>query len=177
MLELRNITPDEFERWMRTESRAHSNRSHHDPEALRPHFDSALTIAVFEDGQIVGGAHSHLLGMSVPGGGATVASVSNVEVQPMHTQRGIMTQMMSHQIDGIHERSEPLASCSTPRAPSTGGSATASGRCKSSGASKKRTTLKPTIHSATSHRKVRNTVPLGPPPPSLSAWWAEPCLC
>ena len=34
MLELRNITPDEFERWMSTESRAHGNRFNHDPEAL-----------------------------------------------------------------------------------------------------------------------------------------------
>ena len=109
MLELRNITPDEFERWMRTESRAHGNRFNHDPDELRPHFDLGRSIAVFEDGQIVGGAHSHLLEMSVPGGVATVAGVSNVEVQPTHTRRGIMTQMMRHQIDGIHERGEPLA--------------------------------------------------------------------
>ena len=109
MLELRNITPDEFERWMRTESRAHGNRFNHDPEALRPHFDLGRSIGVFEDGQIVGGAHSHLLKMSVPGGVAAVAGVSNVEVQPTHTRRGIMTQMMRHQIDGIHERGEPLA--------------------------------------------------------------------
>ena len=109
MLELRNVTPDEFERWMRTESRAHGNRFNHDPEALRPHFDLTRSIAVFEGGQIVGGAHSHLLEMSVPGGVATVAGVSNVEVQPTHTRRGIMTQMMRHQIDGIHERGEPLA--------------------------------------------------------------------
>lgn len=37
-----------------------------------------------------------------------VAGVSNVEVQPTHTQRGIMTQMIRHQIDGIPERGEPL---------------------------------------------------------------------
>ena len=109
MLELRNITPDEFERWMRTESRAHGNRFNHDPEALRAHFDLARSIAVIEDGQIVGGSHSHLLEMSIPGGTSVVAGVSNVEVQPTHTRRGIMTQMMRHQIDGIHERGEPLA--------------------------------------------------------------------
>ena len=109
MLELRNITPDEFERWMRTESRAHGNRFNHDPEELRPHFDLDRSIAVIQDGQIVGGSHSHLLEMSVPGGVATVAGVSNVEVQPTHTRRGIMTRMMRYQIDGIHERGEPLA--------------------------------------------------------------------
>ena len=109
MPELRNVTPDEFERWMRVESRAHGNRFNHDPEELRPHFDLTRTIAVVDEGQIVGGAHSHLLEMSVPGGVATVAGVSNVEVQPTHTRRGIMTSMMRHQIDGIHERDEPLA--------------------------------------------------------------------
>ena len=109
MLELRNVTPDEFERWMRTESRAHGNRFNHDPEELRPHFDLSRSIGVFEDGRIVGGAHAHLLEMSVPGGVATVAGVSNVEVQPTHTRRGIMTDMMRHQLDGMHERGEPLA--------------------------------------------------------------------
>ena len=109
MLELRNITPDEFERWMATESRAHGNRLNHDPERLRPRFDLGRSIAVFEDGQIAGGCHSHLLEMSIPGGTSVVAGVSNVEVQPTHTRRGIMTQMMRHQIDGIHERGEPLA--------------------------------------------------------------------
>ena len=109
MPELRNITPDEFEPWMRTESRAHGNRLNHNPEELRPHFDLSRSIAVFEDGRIVGGAHSHWLEMSIPGGTSVVAGVSNVEVQPTHTRRGIMTQMMRHQIDGIHERGEPLA--------------------------------------------------------------------
>ena len=109
MLELRNISPDEFERWMSTESRAHGNRLAHDPEQLRPRFDLGRSIAVFDDGQIVGGCHSHLLEMSIPGGASVVAGVSNVEVQPTHTRRGIMTRMMRHQIDGIHERGEPLA--------------------------------------------------------------------
>ena len=70
MPELRNITPDEFELWMSTESRAHGNRLNHDPEHLRPRFDLGRSIAVFEDGQIVGGCHSHLLEMSIPGGTA-----------------------------------------------------------------------------------------------------------
>ena len=57
---------------------------------------------MFEDGQIVGGCHSHLLEMLIPGGVSAVAGVSNVEVQPTHTRRGIMTRMILHQIDGIH---------------------------------------------------------------------------
>ena len=109
MLELRNINPDEFERWMRTESRARGNRLNHDPEELRPHFDLSRSIAVFEDGQTGGGVHSHWLDMPIPGGTSVGAGVSKVEVQSTHTRRGIMPQMMLHQIDGIHDRGEPLA--------------------------------------------------------------------
>ena len=76
---------------------------------MLPHFDLTRSIAVFDKGNVVGGAHSHLLEMSVPGGVAAVAGVSNVAVQPTHTRRGIMTRMMRHQLDGIHERGEPLA--------------------------------------------------------------------
>ena len=109
MLELRAITADEFESWARAESRAHSNRLADDPDELRPHFDLTRSIAVFDGANIVGGSHSHLLEMSVPGGTVNVAGVSNVAVQPTHRRRGIMTRMMRHQLDGIHERGEPLA--------------------------------------------------------------------
>ncbi len=109
MLEMRAITPDEFEAWARAESRAHSNRLADDPTELAQRFDLSRSIAVFEDGKIVGGSHSHLLEMSVPGGVATVAGVSNVAVQPTHTRRGIMTNMMRYQLDGIHERGESIA--------------------------------------------------------------------
>ena len=109
MLEMRAITADEFEFWARAESRAHSNRLADDPGELLPHFDLARSIAVFHNGSIVGGAHSHLLEMSIPGAVSTVAGVSNVAVQPTHRRQGIMSRMMRHQIDGIHERGEPLA--------------------------------------------------------------------
>ena len=61
----------------------------HDPEALWPHFDLSQSIAVFEDGQSVGGTFA-LLEMSIPGGTSVVAGVFNVEVQSSYTQRGIM---------------------------------------------------------------------------------------
>ena len=109
MLEMRTITDDEFIPWCRAESRAHGNRLDGDPEMLRPHFDLDRSIAVLEDGNIVGGAHSHLIEMSIPGGTAVVAGVANVAVQPTHRRQGVMTRMMHHQINGIHERGEPLA--------------------------------------------------------------------
>jgi predicted acetyltransferase len=109
MLEMRTVTPEEFVQWLRAEARAHGNRLEHDPEELRPHFDLDRSIAVFDQGHIVGGAHSHRLEMSIPGASAVVAGVSNVAVQPTHRRQGVMTRMMRHQIKDIHQRGEPLA--------------------------------------------------------------------
>ena len=109
MLEMRTVTADEFVQWLRAEARAHGNRLDHDPEVLRPHFDLDRSIAVFDQGQIIGGAHSHRLEMSIPGASAVIAGVANIAVQPTHTRRGVMTRMMHHQIKDIHEREEPLA--------------------------------------------------------------------
>lgn len=109
MLEMRNVTPDEFDQWVRVEARAYGNRLDADPDALRPHFDLERSIAVFDQGNIVGGAHSHRLEMSIPGASAVVAGVANIAVQPTHRRQGIMTRMLRHQINDIHERGEPLA--------------------------------------------------------------------
>ena len=109
MLEMRNITPDEFVEWVRVEARAYGNRLNIDPEYLRPNFDLDRSIAVFDQGAIVGGSHSHKIDMSVPGGTAVVAGVANVSVQPTHRRQGIMTMMMRHQINDVHERGEPMA--------------------------------------------------------------------
>jgi predicted acetyltransferase len=107
--ELRPVTPDEFFRWLRAESRAHSNRLDNDPEELRLHFDLSRSLAVFEGSNIIGGCQCHRLEMSIPGGISAVGGVSNVAVQPTHTRQGIMTRMMRHQFNDIHQRGEPLA--------------------------------------------------------------------
>ena len=107
--ELRPVTDGEFLQWLRAESRAHSNRLDHDPEDLRPHFDLSRSIAVFEGSNIIGGCVSHELEMSIPGGSSAVAGVANVAVQPTHTRQGVMTRMMSRQLEDVYERGEPLA--------------------------------------------------------------------
>ena len=109
MQELRPVTPDEFESWLRAESRAHSNRLDHEPEELRPHFDLARSIGVFEGSNIIGGCQAHRLEMSIPGGASAVAGVANVAVQPTHTRQGVMSRMMQRQMNDIHEWGEPLA--------------------------------------------------------------------
>lgn len=109
MQELRPVTPDEFESWLRAESLAHSNRLDHEPEELRPHFDLARSLAVFEGSNIIGGCQAHRLEMSIPGGASAVAGVANVAVQPTHTRQGVMSRMMRRQMNDIHEWGEPLA--------------------------------------------------------------------
>ena len=109
MLEMRTVTTDEFVQWLHAEARAHGNRLDVDPEVLRPHFDLDRSIAVFDQGNIIGGAHSHRVEMSIPGASAVTAGVANIAVQPTHTRRGVMTRMMHHQINDVHERGEPLA--------------------------------------------------------------------
>ena len=109
MLELRTVTAEEFGQWVRVEARAYGNRLTVDPEALRPNFDLDRSIAVLDQGNIVGGAHSHRLEISIPGTAAAIAGVANIAVQPTHRRRGIMTTMMRHQLADIHRRGEPLA--------------------------------------------------------------------
>ncbi len=109
MLDMRPVTDGEFVKWTRAEARAHGNRLVDDPEILRPHFDLDRSIGVFEGEEIVGGAHSHKVEMSIPGGSATIAGVANIAVQPTHTRQGVMTRMMHYQIHDLHERGEPLA--------------------------------------------------------------------
>ena len=109
MLEMRTAAPDEFVQWVSVEARAYGNRLDDDPEVLRPHFDLDRSIAVFDQGNIVGGAHSHKLEMSIPGASTVIAGVANIFVQPTHTRRGLMTRMLHHQINDIHQRGETLA--------------------------------------------------------------------
>ena len=109
MLEMRTVAADEFVQWVRAEARAYGNRLDIDPEILRPHFDLDRSIAVFDEGDIVGGAHSHRLEMSIPGDSTVTAGVANIAVQPTHRRQGVMTMMMRHQLKDIYERGEALA--------------------------------------------------------------------
>ena len=67
------------------------------------------TIAVLEDGQIVGGAAAYSLTMTVPGGELPTSALDNVSVQPTHRRMGGLTGMMEHLLSDMHERGEPLS--------------------------------------------------------------------
>jgi predicted acetyltransferase len=113
-LEMRPITEGEFEAWLRADFRAFGHHlSEESLPLIRPGIHLNRTVAVFDDGMVVGGAHSNPFEMIVPGGALPVAGVERVSVQPTHRRRGLLTRMMGHQLRDIHERAEPLAALGT----------------------------------------------------------------
>lgn len=66
-------------------------------------------LAAYDDGDPVGTTGAYPFTMTVPGGELSAAGVTWVGVLPSHRRRGILTKMMRHQIDDLHDRGEPLA--------------------------------------------------------------------
>jgi predicted acetyltransferase len=63
-----------------------------------------------EAGGIVGGASAFEFQFTVPGGIVPAAGVTVVGVFPTHRRQGILTKLMSAQLEDFHERGEPIAS-------------------------------------------------------------------
>ena len=73
-------------------------------------FEPARNFGYAVDGKWIStcGAYSRV--MTVPGGAVPVAAVTFVTVQPSYRRRGLLTQMMQHQLADIVERgTEPVA--------------------------------------------------------------------
>ena len=75
------------------------------------------TLAVFDEGQIVGTAAIFSYEIAVPGGSLSCGGVTRVSVQSTHRRRGLLTAMMRRQLDEMHERGEPLAALYATEAP------------------------------------------------------------
>jgi predicted acetyltransferase len=67
------------------------------------------TLAAFDGDQIVGSAVAYSFGLTVPGGDVPAAGVSSVAVLPSHRRRGILSALMTRQIDDVLGRGEPVA--------------------------------------------------------------------
>jgi predicted acetyltransferase len=66
-------------------------------------------IAAYDGDRIVGTAAAFGYQLTVPGGLLPAAGVTIVGVHPTHRRQGILRRMMRLQLDGTHERGEPLA--------------------------------------------------------------------
>ena len=60
-------------------------------------------IAARDGTEMTGIAAAYSLHMTLPGGSAPVAGVTWVAVLPTHRRRGILTAMMRHQLEGLHQ--------------------------------------------------------------------------
>jgi len=76
---------------------------------VRSRVELERTVAAFDGGTMVGAATAFSFRMRVPGALAAVAGVSLVSVLPSHRRRGILTSLMRHQLDDVHERGEAVA--------------------------------------------------------------------
>ena len=67
------------------------------------------TLAVFDDGEMVGSAHNEVLDMTVPGATLKSGLVGYVGTMPTHRRRGILTALMRRQLEDLYEEGVPLA--------------------------------------------------------------------
>ncbi|MEU7482796.1 GNAT family N-acetyltransferase [Streptomyces sp. NPDC042319] len=68
------------------------------------------SLGVWDGTEVVGTAGAFSFRVTVPGGASVpAAGVTMVSVQATHRRRGLLTEMMRHQLDDVRRRAEPLA--------------------------------------------------------------------
>ncbi|MDH6131590.1 putative acetyltransferase [Kitasatospora sp. MAA4] len=111
-LDLRTLAESDWEAWYRCVEIAFGGESESPPrrELWRGLTEFDRSLAVWDGPAPVGAAAAYSFRMAVPGGAVLpTAGVANVGVLPTHRRRGVLTALMRHQLDDIHERGESLA--------------------------------------------------------------------
>lgn len=73
-------------------------------------FELDRTVAAFDGQDIVGTGGAFSFELTVPGGGVVqMGGTTIVTVQPTHTRRGVLTEMMRYHLDEVASRGEPVA--------------------------------------------------------------------
>lgn len=73
-------------------------------------FELDRTVAAFDGEDIVGTGGAFSFDLTVPGGGTVpMGGTTIITVQPTHTRRGVLTEMMRYHLDEISSRDEPVA--------------------------------------------------------------------
>ena len=109
--EIRPVTLDEFKTYGQATGVAFSEQiSDDDLEGWKLTFEADRSLAVFDEGQIVGTAGAYTFDLTLPGlTTIPVAGVTAVGVLPTHRRRGILTAMMRRQLDDVQARGEAIA--------------------------------------------------------------------
>ena len=109
-VEIRTIRPEEIDAYTASTSWAFGSQPVEEIAALyRPHLAVERSLAVFDEGEIVGAAVWFPSDIVVPGGTLRMAGVGDVGVLPTHRRRGLLTRMMDRQLTEFHEAGIPLA--------------------------------------------------------------------
>lgn len=111
-LEIRSITDEEFPAYSRAIAFGFGGHATDDElERWRPMTEMERTVAVFDRGRIVATAGAITFDLTLPGLDLTqVAGVTAVTVHPTHRRSGVLTKMMRHQLEDVHDRGEVIAS-------------------------------------------------------------------
>lgn len=109
--EIRPVTEEEFPNFVRADAAAFgTTASAEEVEIARATTELDRTLAVFEDGEIIGTAGALSFEITLPGCSfLPAAGVTWVSVLPTHRRRGILTSLMTRQLADVRERGEPLA--------------------------------------------------------------------
>lgn len=110
-LEIRPITPEEFPAFIRATEAAFGHvPGDQEIELWRMLFEIDRTLAVFDEGRIVGTAAAFSFELTVPGQRQiSAAGVTGVGVLPTHRRQGILRDLMRRQLDDVRQRGEPVA--------------------------------------------------------------------
>lgn len=109
-LQLRTCTPDELNAFVETTEAAFGDEAHAEEfDTNHRIFEADRCLYAVDGNAMVGTAGAFTFSLSIPGGDLPTAGVTLVGVLPSHRRKGILTRMMQHQLNDIHERGEPLA--------------------------------------------------------------------
>jgi predicted acetyltransferase len=110
-LTLSYVTPDRVDEYLATVLRGF--HEDYTAELWRPYqavFEPERNFGFAVDGRWVSTCGAYTQQMIVPGGSVPIAAVTLVTVHPSYRRRGLLRQMMTHQLEGIANRGiEPVA--------------------------------------------------------------------
>lgn len=110
-LDVRPISADEFPEFFKVIVEAFGDQVRDDERQIELLvFEPERSLAVFEEGRMVGTTAIFSRELTVPGAVTPVAGVTMVSVAPTHRRRGLLTTLMRSQLTELHETErEPVA--------------------------------------------------------------------
>ncbi|GAA0483768.1 GNAT family N-acetyltransferase [Streptomyces olivaceiscleroticus] len=110
--QVRTLRAAEWDGWYATLERAFGGAAESPEERglYRDLTEVDRSFGVWDGSEVVGTAGAFTFWMAVPGGALLpAAGVTMVSVQSTHRRRGLLTEMMRHQLTDVRRRAEPLA--------------------------------------------------------------------